>query len=156
MRSLKAFWQRIDGPLGLLLLAGAMFNVGYVVRGYEDGGFVATLIERIRYARTDERNQCDMRLTQLAEGYRERAKIRDAQVATLTDQYRTLGELIRKGALARAETLRKATEAAEAAKQAASSADAATKKADIVDKKLDTATQPTAVVPHHPWIGNQK
>lgn len=155
MRRFKEMWRHIDGPLGILLVAVATWNVGYVVRGYEDGGLVASLTEKIKTARLDERQQCDNKMQVVIGGYQERAKMRDAQVDVLTYQYHTLAELIHKGASDRQETLRKATEAAEAAKQAAANAHEASKKADNVDKKLETATNPVAVVPK-PWVGSKK
>lgn len=148
MRSIKEFWKRIDGPLGAIFLLGFVFNVGYLVRGYEDGGFVATLIERIHSARLDERAQCEGRVQDMQTGYQERSKLRDAQVATLIQQNKALIELVKNTSASRSRALR---DAIDAANKAADSAGSADKKATEINKRLDTATQPAAVVPHKDW-----
>lgn len=148
MRAIRDFWRRIDGPLGALFLLGFVFNVGYLVRGYEDGGIVATLIERVHSARMDERAQCEQQSTVTLAGYQERSRLRDEQVRTLIQQNKILFTLVQNNSAKSSKALATATEAAN---RAASAADSADRKATEINKRLDTATQPAAVVPHKAW-----
>lgn len=154
------FWHKIDGPLGAIIVAIVVGWTGYVVRGYEDGGVVATLIERIGHARLDERAQQQAANAAIVKGYQDRAIYRDQQVETLIDQNKKLINLLIQSSASRSAQLKslsaavdKAASAATAANQAAVAASA---KASETSKKLDTATNPTAVVPHTGWIGNKR
>jgi uncharacterized protein YhaN len=155
---LRKIWHHIDGPLGGVLIVCSAAMVGYVVRGYEDGGIVATLVERIRLARVDERNQCIEQQRHTLANYQSYDKLRDAQVATLIEQNKQLYRLVEKGAAERSAQFRAATAAAQAATDAANRAATAAKSAEVtgqeVSKKLDNATQPTAVTPK-PWAGGR-
>jgi hypothetical protein len=153
-------WHKIDGPIGAILVATVVGWTGYVVRGYEDGGIVATLIERIGHARLDERAQQQAANAAVVKGYQDRAIYRDQQVATLIDQNKTLIKLLIQSSAARSAQLKvlssQIDKAAEAATAANDAARVASVKAAETSKKLDTATNPTAVVPPTPWIGNRK
>lgn len=157
---LVTFWHKIDGPIGALLVALSFGLFGYVIRGYEDGGLVATLLERIRLARVDERNQNQAQMLAAQNSYQERAKLRDDQVHTLIEQNRALFELISRDITSKNKKLAdlqlkvdKATQAADAAEAKATQIN---EKTDQLNKKLDNATQPTAVVPSQPWPGKRK
>lgn len=150
-----SFWHKIDGPLGAVMIACACGLFGYVIRGYEDGGLVATLMERIRLARVDERNQGQQQLLQAQSAYQERAKLRDAQVHVLIDQNKALFALISADITSKNKKLAALQAQVEQATQAADSADqkanVINQKTDQLNKKLDTATNPKAVVPTTPW-----
>lgn len=153
------FWHKIDGPLGALFIIFAVGLMGYTIRGYEDGGLVATLLERLRSAavdaRADERNQCAQQITTVNDDYQARAQLRDKQVATLVQQNKILLQLVTKSVADQSVQLRKANEAAAAASKAADVANSTNQKVTEVSKKLDTAASAVkaAPAPSGSWLG---
>lgn len=157
---MTSFWHKIDGPLGALFIIIAAGMTGYVLRGYEDGGIVATLLERVRSAsrdaRADERNQCATKVTSLNDDYRERARLRDNQVATLVQQNKVLLGLVNKSIADQSTQLRKANEAASAAAKAAEVASNTNEKVTEVSKKIDSAASAVKAEPAsgiRSWFG---
>ena len=153
------FWHKIDGPLGAIMMACAFGLFGYVIRGFEDGGIVATLVQQVKSAgvdaRADERNICSNRVTNIIATYSNIAKLRDAQVTTLIGQNKALISLVQKSVADQSTALRKANEAVAASSKAADAAENASQKATEVSKKLDTATYPKTAVPTTPWAGKK-
>lgn len=156
---IRTIWHHIDGPLGGLLVVFFFGLSGYVIRGYEDGGLVASLSESINSARMDERALCVTEAKRTLDSYVAKEQLRAQQVATLIEQNRALYSLVARTTAARSAELQKATSAAEAATRAANNAAVSANKADEtgkeVSKKLDTATQPSAIVPK-PWSNKLK
>lgn len=153
-------WHKIDGPIGAIFVAFAFGLFGYVIRGYEDGGVVATLVQQVKSAsvdaRADERNQCANKLTGIIQNSQQLGALRDRQIATLIYQNKTLLSLVTKSVADQSLQLRKANEAAVAAAKAADVANSTNQKVNEVSKKLESAVQPKAAVPAQPWIGNKK
>lgn len=150
------FWHKIDGPIGALLIAMSCGMTGYVIRGYEDGGIVATLIERVQSSRLDERVQQRFVCTRLSLEWQERAKLRDSQVDLLIKQNEYLIRLVSRDSITRNTQLAKLKEATEQATRSAnaaeSAANASEQKSNEVSQKLESATQPIALPPK-PWTG---
>lgn len=152
----KSFWHTLKGVLGAFLLASSVGWIGYAIRGYEDGGIVASLMQRVNTSRLDERATQLNAQKEMQKGYQLRSDERDKQVAFLIKQNEILINFFvssskeRKAQLEQLKEL--ASRSANAAIEAKSTAVATEKKVDRIASAVEAASAPKASTLHFPFL----